>query len=416
VLKVEPLVALTWGQMTYWAEIRTNWRFLAAASLGQAAGYYLLSYVGNVFTPHLISEFGWTRSSVAFIGTSSFVSILGQPVAGRLTDAFGVRRMAMVGVAFTPIILIGLSLMTGSLFIFFMLAFLQVMIVGGTTTGPVYSRLIAYRFRRARGIALAIAACAPAAVAAAFVPLLSKSIDLHGWRIGYVALAIYTAVAGCIAILLIPPGQHLGRPDQVATTAQPKRYATIARNRAFQLIMVGCILCSLSITMQTTQLKVILLDRGIDSATGTMAISIYAMSVVAGRLLCGIALDRFPAHLVAAICLGLPGVGLLILATGTTTFVPVIIAVLLLGLALGSETDVVAYLVMRFFKLDVYSTVLGLVFGALALSVAGGSLILSLMLKLTGTFTSFLIFSGVAALIGSCLFAMLKRLPAVDPV
>ncbi|MGO9934735.1 MAG: MFS transporter [Steroidobacteraceae bacterium] len=399
--------------MSYWGEIRTNWRFLAAASIGQAAGYYLLTYVGNVFTPHLMNQFGWSRSNIAFIGIASFVSILGQPVAGRLTDAFGVRRMAMIGVVGTPIILFSLSRMTGQLFIFFLLTFLQVMVVGGTTTGPVYSRLIAYRFRRARGIALAIAACAPAVVAAMFVPFLSELIDAHGWRTGYIALAAYTGIAGVIAILLIPAGVDLGRRGPSLSGDRFKRYGAIARDHAFQLIIAGCVLCSLSITMQATQLKVILLDRGIASATGSLAVSLYAFSVVAGRLLCGVALDRFPVHAVAAISLGLPGVGLIILSSGTSALIPIVLAILLLGLSLGAEGDVVAYLVMRFFKLEIYSTVLGLVFGALALSVAGGSLLLSVMLKLSGSFAPFLVFSGISALIGSVLFFRLKRVPAI---
>jgi MFS family permease len=400
--------------MNYWGEIRTNWRFLAAASIGQAAGWYLLSYVGNVFTPHLMGEFGWSRSNVALIGAASFVSIVGQPFAGRLTDAFGVRRIAMIGVVGTPVILLSLSLMTGALYVFFLLTFLQVLVVGGATTGPVYSRLIAYRFHRARGIALAIAACAPATVAAAFVPFLSELIDLHGWRTGYIALAAYTAIAGVTALLLIPMGADRARSAPSASGDRPKRYRAIARNRAFQLIIVGCVLCSLSITLQTTQLKVILLDRGIASAIGSRLISLYAFSVVVGRLLCGIALDRFPVHAVAAVCLGLPGVGLIIFSAGTAAMLPIVIAVLLLGVSFGAEGDVVAYLVMRFFKLEVYSTVLGLVFGALALSVAAGALLLSVLLKLSGSFTPFLVFSGSAALLGSAIFTLLRREPAAE--
>jgi predicted MFS family arabinose efflux permease len=395
--------------MTYWGEFRINWRYVTAAAIGQAAGYYLLSYVSNVFTPHLIAEFGWARSDVALVGSVAFAAILSNPVAGRLGDAIGVKRMAMIGVVSTPLVLLGLSVMNGALWLFFALSFLNLVVLGGTTTAPVYSRLIAYRFRRARGAALAIAASAPAVIAAAFVPLLSELVDIHGWRKGYVALAVYTAIAGTMAIVLIPAGADRRRGDGNASRDAPRDYGAIFRDPAFRLIVVGFVLCNLAVTLQTTQLKVVLLDRGLDSATGSLAISLYAFGVLVGRICCGAALDRFPAHAVAAIFLGLPGAGLLILATGTSAPIPLAAAVLCLGLSFGAEGDLLAYVVMRFFRLEVYSTVLGLMSGALALSVASGSLLLGFMLKLSGSFVPFMTLSGTAALFGAGMFWLLRR-------
>jgi MFS family permease len=399
--------------MTYLGELRANWRYLTAASIGQAGGYYFLTYVSNVLTPHLIDQFGWSRSDIALIGTTAFVSILSQPLAGRLTDAFGVKRMAMIGVVCTPLVLLGMSSMTGALLLFFSLSLLQIVVLGGTTTAPVYSRLIAYRFSRARGIALAIAACAPAAVAAGVVPLLSDLIDVNGWRAGYVALAVYTAIAGVSALLLIPGGMDRRESGGPVSRNLSQGFGAIVRNRAFQLIVIGFVLSNFAITLQTTQLKVMFLDRGIDSATGTLAISLYALSVLVGRICCGIALDRFPVHIVASVSLGLPGVGLIILASGTTAPILIAVSVLFLGLSFGAEGDIVAYLVMKFFKLEIYSTVLGLIFGALALSVASGALLLSLMLKFSESFVPFLFFSGICALIGGGMFFLLRHQRAV---
>ena len=400
--------------MTYFGEIRTNWRFLLAAALGQAAGYSLVNYISNVFTPHLIKAFDWSRSEIALIGATAFLGILAQPIAGRLTDAFGVRRMALVGVVVAPLIFLGLSAMTGSLFLYFLLYLIQIVVVGGTTSATIYSRLIAQSYNRARGIALAIAACAPAAVGAAAVPFLSGYIDSHGWRAGYVAVAAGTAVVGFLALALIPASTDrspsVGRVGHDPST----RYGVILRNPAFLLIVAGMILCNLQFTMQTSQLKVILLDRGITSAVGSSAVALFASSVIIGRLLCGVALDRLPTYAVAAISMGLPGIGLGMLATGSAEPATITVAVLLLGLSLGAEGDILAYLVMRFFRLEVFSTVLGLVLGGLALSVAGGSLLLSLTLKLTGGFTTFLVISGVSSLIGSVVLFQLKRVPTAD--
>jgi MFS family permease len=399
--------------MTYLGEIRVNWRYLAAAALGQAAGYSLINYVGNVFTPHLINEFGWPRSQIALVGTVIFVNILAQPVAGRLADAFGVRKMATVGVVSMPLIFLGLSAMTGPVWQFFALTLGMVVIVGGTTSATIYSRLLAQKFNLARGISLAIAASAPPLAGAACVPFLSELIDSSGWRAGYIALALGSALIGITALALIPKGTDAGSMLSLSSVKPAKVYGPILRARAFQIIVVGLILCNLSFSMQTTQLKVILLDRGVDNVTSSLAISLFAIGVISGRLLCGLALDRFPAYAVVAISLGLPGIGLLLLGWGVSFPMMVAVAVLLLGLGLGAEGDVLAYLVMRYFPLEVYSTVLGMVFGALALSIASGALLLSFMLKISETYTSFLFTSGTAAILGGLTFLQLKRLPIV---
>lgn len=398
--------------MAYLGEIRDNWRYVAAASIGQAAGYSLFNYIGNVFPPHLIQEFGWTRAELALMGTISLLAIIGQPVAGRLTDAFGVRRVAIVGVVTAPLLLLALSAMSGSLLLYFLIGVVQILIVGGSTTTGTYSRLIAEKLDRARGISLAVAACAPPAVAALCIPLLSGYIDSHGWRAGYVAVAALVALGGVAAILLIPAGGHSARATAVAAPRDPQRYRTILRSPAFRWIVLGVILCNLSFSLQTSQLKVMLLDRGLSSADGSWAASLLAIGVIVGRLLCGYLLDRFPAHLVTAIGMGIPCIGFAVLAAGTTDPITVAFAVLLLGLALGAEGDVLAYLVMRFFPLHVFSTVLGLVLSGFAASVALGSMLLSLTLKLSGSYTLFLIFASVAAFVGALSFLQLGRVPA----
>ena len=243
----------------------------------------------------------------------------------------------MIGVVGAPLVFLGLSLMTGSFSLFFLLSLIQITLVGGTTSATIYSRLIAQQFNRARGVALAMAACTPPAAAAAIVPFLSNSIDVNGWRPGYVALAMYAAIAGVIAIFLIPAGTGVRRSAGLVGRNPSRVYADIVRNPAFKLIIAGMVLCNLSFTLQTSQLKVLLLDRWMDSATGSLAISLFAISVIVGRLLCGIALDRFPTHFVAAVSLGLPGIGLGILASGVSEPMAIAVAVLLLGLSLGQK-------------------------------------------------------------------------------
>ena len=395
--------------MGYVAEIRAKWRVVLATSVGQASGYSLVTYINNLFTPYLLQQFGWSRSAFSLVGVALFFGILIQPITGRLGDSFGVRRVALVGVIGGPVVFVGFSLMTGALWQFFVLTLLHLIFTSGATSVVIYSRLIAKNLEGARGISLAIAASAAPAVAAVCVPFLSRFIAVNGWRMGYIAVAVGTAIGGVVALVLIPPSAdiaaNMGREERQVPTA----YGNILRSRPFQLLIAAVFLCLLSFTLQTTQLKVVLQDHGIDPASGSLAISLFASSTIIGRLLCGIALDRFPAYAVAALFLGLPGIGLTLLAAGPAPAWAMAAAVALLGLSMGAEGDVWAYLVAKYFRTEIYGTVLGLVLCAMALSTGIGALLLSLMFRLNRGFTPFLMMSAGCVFIGSGLLIFLRR-------
>jgi MFS family permease len=165
------------------------------------------------------------------------------------------------------------------------------------------------------------------------------------------------------------------------------------------------------VTVQASQLKFIIESMGVEPARAALLISFYATGVIVGRLSCGAALDRFPPYLVAAISLGLPGIGLLMLSIGTITPVFMTLAVMMLGLSLGTELDVAGYLIMRYFELAVYSAVLGLIIGVIALFGSLGSLILSATLRASESYSPYMLLCSLAAFVGSCLFLLLRKCP-----
>jgi MFS family permease len=396
--------------MTYFDEFRLNWRQLLAASVGMAFGYTLNNYLSNVFIPPLVREFHWPRSSVALIGLTALLSLVFQPLAGRVTDRLGVRPVALVGVIAGPALFIVLSLQHGVFWEFFALNVLQITFFASTTGAVVYSRLIAQDFDRARGMALAIAACSPSVAGAFIAPSLSRYIELHGWRPAYVIVAVATGVAGLLAVSLMPAASA-SRPAAGAVAVPATNYRAIFRNPAFKFIALGMGVCSLSVTVQASQLKFIIESMGVEPARAALLISFYATGVIVGRLSCGVALDRFSPYLVAAVSLGLPGIGLLMLSIGTTTPIFMALAVIMLGLSLGTELDVAGYLIMRYFELAVYSAVLGLVIGVIALFGSIGSLILSATLHASESYSPYMLLCSLAAFVGSWLFLLLRKCP-----
>jgi hypothetical protein len=88
-------------------------------------------------------------------------------------------------------------------------------------------------------------------------------------------------------------------------------------------------------------------------------------------------------------------------------------SLLTMGLALGAEGDVMGYLTVRYFGVEIYSSVLGIVTAGVATSFTLGSLLLSLTLRATGSYSLFLIIYGIAGLAGGGIFMLLKRQPVV---
>lgn len=396
----------------YFGEIRVHSRALIASSAGLGAGFLLNHYIANLFAPHLIEEFGWSRADFALIGTVSLLNLLVIPLVGRMTDLVGIRPVALVGVVSFPLTFVAYSLMSGSLAMFAAITVVQTLLAAATTTSIVYSRLVAERFVTTRGLALAIAATAPALVGVVGSPLLHDVIDTFGWRIGYLAVAVYVAIVGAFAILLIPPRQPQNKSGTTGKSARSRAaqdYSVILRSPSFWVICAGMLLCNLINPLQSSQMSLMLLEKGVSSETASWMISLFAAGVMLGRFICGVALDRFPAHHVAAIALGLPGVGLFLLAFGFTAPIVLSGAVLLFGLSLGAESDLVAYLVIRFFKIDVYGSVIGLVVTSMALSTVLGSAILSITLRLTDNFSLYMLLSGTASVTGAALFLLLGR-------
>lgn len=391
----------------YLAELRKHRRSLAAASLGLASGYQLTNFLTNLFGPHLIHAFGWSKAQLSLGGAAALSTVLLGPVAGRITDAVGVRPMAAAGVISTPLVYLGYASMNGDIRLFVLIAVLQTVMMGLTTSSIVYARILAQEFTYARGAALAIAACAPALASILLARPLSAFMETHGWRAGYLALAILTGVGGAVTLMLIPRGSS--RTLRAKPGANAALYREIGRNRTFWVIIFGLLLCNLPVMMQASQLGVLLQDHRAGTSSIAWIVALYAVAVILGRLVCGFCLDRWPTHIVVAINMSLPAVGLFILASSVTHVGILGGAVGMLGLAIGAEVSIMSFLVMRYFPVEIFSTVIGLVASVVALSAAGGALILSLTLQISGGFTLFLLMTGSASLIGGLSFLLLSH-------
>lgn len=404
--------------MSYFGELRQNIRPLAAASLGGGVSLPFFAYTNTVFSPHLIREFGWSRAQFALVGLTMLATLLVLPVIGRLNDRFGVRRVALGGTLLLPLCFVAYSLQSGS-FLFFLACATAVLMIGSMTSPLVYSRLIAERFDKAQGLALTVMNCVPAALAIPFVPVLNWIIDTWGWRQAYLVLAVVVFVVGLIALMLVPPHTREEAPEAVAvaspTTAR-EDYRLILKSSVFWIIFIGFFLCLLQTPLHAAQMNIMLMENGLTTQGAANIVSVYAAGTIIGRIACGLALDRYSTPAVTAISMGIPAIGYLILGSPLDTVGLVTFAMFLVGVSVGAESDLISYLVARYFKLRIYSTTLGVVYVCSFAASACGALLISGTLTVWDSFAPFLYLVAGTVTAGSLLFLRLPKARNVEKI
>jgi predicted MFS family arabinose efflux permease len=265
------------------------------------------------------------------------------------------------------------------------------------------------RLEEARGLALAIGASGATISGFIITPLLNELVDAYGWRVGYQALAVFIVIGGTIALLLVPPRTSKKGTEASEPRRTKKDYIAIARRPVFWLLAAAVFLCNLPMVLSLTQLKLLLQDNGMSGTIISFMLSTWSLGAIVGRFTCGLALDRFPTHLVAAIGMGLPAAGLLVIASPFDAPWLLTVGLFLFGCAYGAEGDIVGYIVARVFGLGVFSTVLGLLSGTISGALAAGAALLGLTLHATGHYPLFLCIASTTVLIGGSMFLLLGR-------
>lgn len=397
--------------MTYLGELRENWRPLLAATIGMGSGMSIIGMVTSTIAPSLVADAGWSKSEFALVGSLALVTALAFAFVGRLADVIGVRLTALIGQVTLPLVYLAYSLMSGELWVYVAIFAFQSLICV-TTTATVYTRLAVQYVRRARGLALAIVASGPAVSGMIIAPLLNAYVESHGWRDAYQALAIFTVLAGLATFLLIPRSAHA--PAEPAAMLAPRRrarddYPVVFRSAAFWILALAMLLCNLPQTILLVQLKLLLLDNGISGEGAAVMLSAASAGMLAGRFVTGLALDRFRPHIVSFVTLGLPSVGLFVIASSYDAPAVLTAAVFCLGFAFGAEGDIVAFLVARHFPVAIYSSVLGLLTSVMAFSTASGAALLSVTMARTGGFDLYLVIVGASVMVGAASLLLLGR-------
>jgi MFS family permease len=290
--------------------------------------------------------------------------------------------------------------------------------------------VVAHWFDRRRGLALGLLGLSTG-IGAFAVPLLSGwLIARFGWHVAYAifgAANLFIAIPAVFAFLRNDPGAlgflPDGTPSASATSITDKAPAGLSSNLssklsaglswpevrrepAFWVMISAFVMASGSLHAGILHLPTLLMDRGFTVQRAAMGSSAVGMAVIVGRFVCGWLMDRLFAPRVGMLFYALSSAGLVLLwaaPAGSSVF----LAAFLIGLGMGAEVDMMAYLASRYFGLRSFATVYGYAFGAFMVAGALGPLMMGAAFDHFHSYSVGLAVAAIASLLAVALLGLL---------
>lgn len=385
-------------------EFRQGWRFALGAFVGIAGGFAsLYFYTAGLFIKPLAAQYGWTRGE-ASLGAMSFMigNVIALPIAGRLVDRYGEVPVAFASGAALSLAFAMLGGLTGGLTSFLFLVLLLTMASSGSNAVS-YNRVIVRHFVANRGLALGLALTGTAVGAALIPPVLAPFIEQHDWRTAYYALAVLALLlSACAAVLL--KEKSAGRI--VREQQEPLPWRVICTHPSFYSISAMIFLSATAVLGTTLHIVPMLTDGGMDAATAGAAASALGVAVMGGRVISGHLLDRWDAGGVTFILLTLSAFGALLLWTDLPALI--IPGAVLIGFGVGTEGDILAYLLGRRFPVRSFGSVYGTIFSVHAFGAGVGGILAGALFDMTGDYKAWLLIAA-AALAAAGLIALVTE-------
>lgn len=407
------------GQTDQTSEWKAGGPMLAAAMVGNCFSAFPVNVLGPLINP-LEAAFGWSRAEItSAVLITAVGTICIAPVAGRIVDRIGPRRMALVCLPLLCMAIALIGLAGPSIWSWY--ACWAVFGVAQACAGNiVWTKAVVGRFDRNRGMALAIL-LSGAALAHGLLPSFAFFIlSVWDWRAIYFIFAISGLVIGWPLAWRYFYGAHDQQRREVRTKAvkpknlplpEPGLVRKALRTRQFWQMALSFFIVGSAVAALYVHFVPVLIAAGFSShAAATVAI-VLGPAAIAGRLGGGYFLDRFPPNRVVAVALILPAVSYAILMFGATSLIAVYVCALLLGIVLGAEADFMGYLVSRYFGPQAFGSLYGLLLGIFAVGYGVGPYMTGRLFDATKSYQlSFAVFAW-AALAGAVLIARLGPAP-----
>ena len=390
-------------------------------AISASAAPFVFASLGLFIIP-FNEEFGWNRAKIStLLPILTVTFMISQPIAGRLIDRLGTRKVLIPSTIFFGLGLGSIPLLVSE---FWHLAAIFVFIAtfGVAANTLAYLRCISSWFNKKRGLAIGLT-ISGIGLGYAYVPVLLQTIiNNYGWRSGYYVLS-------CIVLFIIVPmitafikesPEEMGLFPDGAENADAANegvsykygYSSLAvlKRKEFWLLSIIFLFIAFVLHGILLHLVPLLRDKGIEPNTAALVASVMGATVFVSRILIGYLIDRFFAPSVALVFFALSAIGFLVLYSSSS--LPLMLAAaVMIGLSLGAEVDLLAYLCGKYFGLRSFGEIYGILFISVLLGSALGSVIFGYGFESFGSYAEVLILCAVLNFLALVIIKMLGPYP-----
>jgi nitrate/nitrite transporter NarK len=396
------------------AEWRSYWPLTLAAMFGYST-IGLQSYGLSPFVTHLEEAFGWTRAQVMTgLSLSNLAGVFLNIGVGILVDRIGPRPVGLTGLVVKTGAFALLATATGSLLNWS--ALWLILAVGVVLLqSSIWTRAVAGRFDRSRGLAMAVVLSGTPLTAMILPVLATFLIEAYGWRAAFVGVGFaWLLVTFPIVFLLYRDRPRHAGAMKEAVPPQPRVATGLTvregiRTRAFLCLLISFGAFSFYNMTITASLVPLLAETGISTMEAAGIASLMGIVGIVARLSVGFLLDRMSGGLIGAITQLLPVLACALLLTGSSDILLLSLAVAAFGAATGAEVDVALYLATRHFGLRSFVTLFNTIITFGALNAAIGPFIGGWLHDLYGNYDLLLMVIMVVMSIGAAAIAFIGK-------
>jgi MFS family permease len=405
--------------------IHPAWLVLSAVALAMMTASGVRTAFG-VYVKPMEAEFGWSRAVLSEVAALSLL-LLGtvSPLAGRLADRWGPRRVIAISIVLLGVGTIGTAFVRELWQVYITAGVLMALGSGGAglTAG---STVIARWFEARRGLAIGVSSAAISVGQLGIIPLAAVLTLNQGWRTSYLVLGlgllafVFPLVAG---FLRNEPEERGLRPYgatgplrtsiEAAAIQRAGRVSLMDAARVPQLwlLMATQFVCGCtSIGMILTHFMPHALEHGFTEIQASMALGVMGAMNVVGTIASGWICDRFGRCGPLATFYLLRGVSLVMLPyvwTGPSLLVWAAI----FGLNYFSTVPPTTTLTVNIFGRYSVGELSGWIFFAHQVGAALGAAVAGWVFEWSGTYTSAFVSAAVLAFLGSALTLLIREEP-----
>jgi MFS family permease len=387
----------------------------------------------GVFLKALAQEFHSGRAAISLAFTlHNLISAVCAPLVGRLIDRYGARRVILPATVIFGSILVLSKILTANLWQFYAFYLSLGVISSGMSPVP-YGSVVSHWFDRRRGLALGLMMLGLGFGAMVMPSLAQRLITMFGWRMAYtvVGAMILLISAPIVTAFLKESPEKMGlQPDGAARApntsgreggAPGLTWHDAWHSSTFWIMVSAFFLVGASVHACVLHTAAILTDLGSSAQAAALASSLVGVALLLGRVVSGYLLDRYFGPRIAAIFFGGVAFGIAMFWIGNSKELG-FAGAFLVGLGMGAEVDIIAYLTSRYFGLRAFGEIYGYAFGAFALAGGVGTFLMGAGFDTTGSYRTPLAGFFTATLVAIVLMTRLgpyrysaRRAAEIDP-